>query len=51
MAKTAAISVRVDDAVKAALEAAAKADERSVAGYVEKLLRDHLRSKGLLLDA
>ena len=48
MAKTAAISVRVDGAVKAALEQVAKADDRTVAAYVERLIRDHLREKGAL---
>ena len=34
MAKTAAISVRVDPKLKEALEAAAKADDRTLAQYV-----------------
>jgi hypothetical protein len=48
MPKTAAISVRVDDAVKQALENAAAEDHRPVASYVEKLLLEHLKAKGYL---
>ncbi|GLK71274.1 hypothetical protein GCM10017643_13890 [Ancylobacter dichloromethanicus] len=48
MARTAAISLRVEPAVKEALEAAAKADERTMAQYVERLLIAHLRDKQLL---
>lgn len=48
MAKTAAISVRVSDAVKAAAEKAAAEDNRTLASYVEKLLTEHLKAKGYL---
>ena len=48
MAKSAAISVRVPDAVKAAAEKAAAEDSRSVASLVEKLLTEHLKAKGYL---
>ncbi|KAA0675718.1 ribbon-helix-helix protein, CopG family [Roseomonas genomospecies 6] len=48
MARTAAISVRVEEELKAALEKAAKDDGRTVAQYVERLLIAHLREKGLL---
>ena len=48
MTKTAAISVRVDPALKAALEAAAKADGRTLAQYVERALAAHLRNEDLL---
>jgi hypothetical protein len=48
MAKSSAISVRVPDEVKAAVEKAAAADSRSVASYVEKLLAEHLRKQGFL---
>jgi hypothetical protein len=48
MTKTAAISVRVDPKLKEALESAAKADDRTVAQYVERLLIAHLKSAGLL---
>jgi hypothetical protein len=50
MARVAAISVRVEPAVKAAVEQAAKSDGRTVAQYVERLLVAHLRERGLLAD-
>lgn len=50
MARTAAVSVRVEPAVKAALEQAARADDRTLAQYVERLLVAHLRERGLLAD-
>lgn len=48
MAKSAALGIRIEPEVKEALEKAAKADRRSVAAYVEKLIVDELISKGLL---
>jgi hypothetical protein len=51
MPKTAAISVRVGDAVKKALEKAAAGDHRTLASYVEKLLIEHLKTKGYLAAA
>ena len=48
MARTAAISLRVEPFLKEALDAAAKADERTMAQYVERLLTAHLRDKGFL---
>ena len=48
MPKTAAVSIRVDDAVKKALEKAAADDHRAVASYVEKLLIEHLKAKSYL---
>jgi predicted HicB family RNase H-like nuclease len=48
MARTSAISVRVDDEVKTAAEKAAKEDRRTLANYVEKVLADHLRKSGYL---
>lgn len=48
MSKTSAISVRVPDATKEAAEKAAKADSRSMASLVEKVLTDWLREKGYL---
>ena len=48
MPKTAAISVRVDDAVKKALEKAAAGDHRPLASYVERLLIEHLKAIGYL---
>lgn len=48
MAKTSAISVRVSDEVKQAVEKAAEDDGRSIASYVERLLNAHLKEKGYL---
>lgn len=50
MARTAAVSVRVEPAVKAALEQAAKSDGRTMAQYLERLLIAHLRERGMLAD-
>ncbi|RCS23569.1 hypothetical protein DUT91_09660 [Phyllobacterium salinisoli] len=48
MVRTASIGIRVEPVVKEALERAAKADRRSVAGYLEKLILDDLEAKGFL---
>jgi hypothetical protein len=48
MTKTASIGIRVDPAVKEAAERAASEDHRTLASLVEKLLVEHLRSKGYL---
>ena len=48
MARTAAISIRVEPALKAAVEKAAKADKRTVAQWVELLLVERLGEVGLL---
>ncbi|MFC3087895.1 DUF1778 domain-containing protein [Tabrizicola soli] len=48
MAKTSAISVRVSEETKQAVEKAAEADGRSVASYVERLLTAHLKEQGFL---
>lgn len=48
MVKTSAISMRVSDAVKAAVEKAAADDGRSLASYVERVLILHLKEKGYL---
>ncbi len=48
MAKTAALGLRIEPVVKAALLDAAKADRRTVASYVEMVLISHLEEKGLL---
>jgi hypothetical protein len=42
------VSVRLPANVKAAAEAAAKADTRSLSSFIEKLLTDHLRKQGYL---
>ena len=46
--KSSAISVRVSEEVKRAIEKAAAADNRSVASLVDKLVQDFLRKHGLL---
>ena len=48
MARTAAISVRVEDQVKQAVERAAKEEDRTVAQWVERLVIRELRERGLL---
>lgn len=48
MAKTPSLGVRVQPETKEALEAAAKADVRSVSSLIEKILTDWLRDKGYL---
>lgn len=48
MGKTAAIAVRMEPEIKAALEKAAAADRRSVASFVEKTLAEHLEKAGYL---
>lgn len=46
--RSASIGIRVFPAVKEALEAAAKADRRSVASYIETVLVTDLEAKGFL---
>ncbi|WP_167718871.1 hypothetical protein [Shinella sumterensis] len=48
MAKTASVGIRIEPEFKEALEKAAKLDRRSVASYIEKLIADDLRRKGLI---
>ncbi len=48
MAKTAAIGIRVEPAIKEAVERAAAADRRTVASLTEKVLVDWLKSNGHL---
>ncbi|MBB3164681.1 hypothetical protein FHS25_005184 [Rhizobium laguerreae] len=43
MVRSAAIGIRVEPAVKDALEQAAKNDGRSVASYLERLIIAHLK--------
>jgi len=50
MAKTANIAMRIDPDIKEALEKAAKMDRRSVSSYIERLIADDLRKKGLIED-
>lgn len=49
--KNNAISIRVDDQIKAAIERAAKDDARSITSYAEKVLMDDLKAKGYLGQA
>ena len=51
MAKTAAIGIRVEPELKEAIDMAAKAERRSVASYIEKLIADDLEKKGMLPPA
>lgn len=51
MARTAAISLRVEPDVKVAVEKAAKADDRTVAQWVERLMVRELRESGYLPQA
>jgi len=48
MNKSLPVSVRLPPEVKEAVEAAAKADVRSVSSFIEKVLTDHLRQQGFL---
>jgi uncharacterized protein (DUF1778 family) len=48
MARTSAISVRVTEETKKAVEKAAAEDDRSVASFVERLLIAHLKEQGYL---
>lgn len=48
MTKTAAISIRVDPEIKAAVKKAADADRRTVASMVEKVLVEYLANNGYL---
>lgn len=49
--KTTQISIRVEPAFKAAVDAAAQLDSRSIGSLIEKLLRDHLKAIGIDPDA
>ena len=48
MARTAAIGIRVEPPVKAAAEEAAKADRRTLASLLEKILIEWLEERGHL---
>ena len=48
MAKTAAISLRVEPELKMAIEKLAAEDRRKVAAYVELILVNHCVDKGVL---
>jgi uncharacterized protein (DUF1778 family) len=51
MAKTAGLAFRIEDDLKRALEDAAASDERSVSGYVVRILRARLTADGYLPKA
>lgn len=44
----AALSIRIDAAIKKAIERAAKADDRSVTSYVQKIIKERLQQDGFL---
>jgi len=46
MVKTSALSFRIPDTMKAALEQEAAADDRSVSSLVERVLRTWLEQRG-----
>jgi len=48
MAKSAPLGLRIEPEVKAALERAAKDDDRSVSGLVERIVKAWLVDKGYL---
>lgn len=50
MAKGAPIGFRIDPEIKAALEKAAKGDDRSLSSLVTIILRDWLKMKGYIQD-
>jgi hypothetical protein len=50
MKKLANLSIRIPPETKDAIEAAAKADMRSMASLMEKILSDWLREHGWLKD-
>jgi hypothetical protein len=46
--KTATVQLRMRPSLKGAAERAAAADQRSLTGFIEKLLIDHLREERFL---
>lgn len=48
MARTASIGIRVEPELKAAVEKAARDDDRTVAQWIERLMVRELRGKGYL---
>jgi len=46
--KTATLNLRIDPAVKKAAEKAAADDHRSLTSLIEKLLIEHLKTRGYL---
>lgn len=50
MKKDHVVSVRMTGETKAALDQAAKADDRPVAQYLDRVITGHLRKEGWLKD-
>lgn len=50
MAKTANLALRIEPALKSGLEKAASADRRTVSNYVEALIAEDLRTKGIISE-
>jgi hypothetical protein len=46
--KTATVNLRLQPSLKAAAEAAAEEDSRSLTSLIEKILKDYLRANGFL---
>jgi len=46
--RTVQLGIRVKPSLKKALDKAARADNRTIAGYIETVLTEHLRERGLL---
>ncbi len=51
MPRTAAISVRVEPELKAAIEKLGEDDHRTLAQYVERLLIDHVKARGVKTES
>ena len=45
--KTATLTLRIEPAIKQALQRAAELDHRSIANMVEVMIREHCRVKGI----
>jgi hypothetical protein len=48
-AKNSTLTFRIEPALKEALQAASKADHRSVSNMVEVLIRDHCERRGIAI--
>jgi hypothetical protein len=46
--KSAMIGIKTTKQVRDILEKCARAEDRTLSNYINKVLRDHLKSKGLL---
>lgn len=45
MAKTERLDIRITQEIKAQLQAAAEADDRSVSNYIEKLIKEAIKKE------